>query len=96
MLVCIGVRVILLLGDFLSLQLSANHTADIERKLSREIPKQLCRSHRPIVHRRMLYPSPQQQKKDVQHTLTQTKAMRLKTPKRHTDEMRTPHSSQEC
>lgn len=34
LLVCIGVRVILLLGDFLSLQLSANHAADIERKLN--------------------------------------------------------------
>lgn len=57
LLVCIGVRVILLLGDFLSLQLSANHAADIERKLNGgEIPEQLCSSHRPIDHRRKLYP----------------------------------------
>lgn len=92
LLVCIGVRVILLPGDFLSSQLSANHTADAERKWKRGnswTAVQRPQTRRPPQEAIPLHHS--NEKKDVQHTSTQTKqtkAMRLKKKKSPNDTRR--------
>lgn len=92
LLVCIGVRVIFLLGHILPLQLSQSHCRCQRGSWNGGIPEQLCSGHRAADHRRKLIPLHHSNRRRMcnttLHTNTQTKAMRLKKKKSPSDTQR--------